>query len=329
MIRKLTALFSIALILFSFAPLSAVAGTSNNVSGYGWSSNIGWISLNNCSDPMNSSTCSGPDYGVNFPETDGAVTGYAWSSNIGWITFTDSNCPSGACGSKITWTGNTATVTGWARVCAVYQNGCSGPLKTPDQRGEWDGYISLSGTGYGVVVNADKTISGFAWGSDVVGWIKFRGLFNTNDVCPNITGSQSAVPQGMVLNTNNECVPLDVCPNIAGDQQIVPPGLVLQGGQCVTPGDMCPNIAGLQTSVPSGMVINGNGDCVIQGADVCSNLPGTQIVPPAGMTAADGVCTGPNGDICMNLTGVQVTPPQGYQLNGSGQCTIKPKFIES
>ena len=60
------------------------------------------------------------------------------------------------------------------------------------------------------------------------------------DVCPNIEGNQSEVPDGMVKDEQGNCVtptpPTDACPNIEGNQASVPHGLVKdEHGNCVTP----------------------------------------------------------------------------------------------
>jgi len=148
------------------APTKVEAGTSDNVSGYAWSENIGWISLNSTSDGSTTS------YGVNIsPMTGtGMFSGYAWSENIGWISFTSADltgCPSGTCNAQVNWT--TGKVNGWARALA---NG-----------GGWDGWIKLSDetnsfwVGNGVKINTSTgEFSGYAWGSDVVGWIDFNPL---------------------------------------------------------------------------------------------------------------------------------------------------------
>ena len=61
------------------------------------------------------------------------------------------------------------------------------------------------------------------------------------DVCPNIEGNQSEVPDGMVKDEQGNCVtpappPTDACSNIEGNQASVPHGLVKdEHGNCVTP----------------------------------------------------------------------------------------------
>lgn len=131
--------------------------SSAGLSGYAWSSNIGWVSF------------AGSNYDVKIEPT-GNLTGYAWSPNIGWITFDEnSGCPSGSCHPKIDF--NTNELSGWARALA-YQDG---------QAGGWDGWISLNGSNhgsntYGVVANASEKIGGYVWGSDVVGWMNFSSV---------------------------------------------------------------------------------------------------------------------------------------------------------
>lgn len=152
----------IALVAFT---QTASAGTSHNVSGFAWSENIGWISMNSNND-------GGSDYGVAVAY-DGAMSGYAWSENIGWITFNSadlSGCPSGTCSAQLDRP--TGQVSGWARALSAVAAGVNS--------GGWDGWISLSGldTGgmpYGVTVNGACSWTGWAWGSDVVGWINFNG----------------------------------------------------------------------------------------------------------------------------------------------------------
>jgi hypothetical protein len=166
----------IPLIIFGIFLVSEVrAGTADNVSGYAWSENIGWISFN-CT---NQDTCATVDYGVDINETTGEFSGYAWSENIGWIDF----APAGpypttpnysACldfpgsGQTCDDLPGTNKVGGWARALA-YGDG-------------WDGWIKLRDTDYGVDFTPQSgELSDWAWGSDVVGWISFN--CSNQDVC--------------------------------------------------------------------------------------------------------------------------------------------------
>jgi hypothetical protein len=55
------------------------------------------------------------------------------------------------------------------------------------------------------------------------------------DVCNNITGVQTSVPEGLVSDGSGGCVaPIDVCTNLLGNQETVPPGYVQDvAGLCV------------------------------------------------------------------------------------------------
>jgi len=67
------------------------------------------------------------------------------------------------------------------------------------------------------------------------------------DVCPNLEGDQSEIPQGMEKDEEGQCIivvppPIDVCPNIDGVQTEIPAGMEKdEEGQCVqTPTDSEP-----------------------------------------------------------------------------------------
>jgi len=135
---------------------SAQAGASDNISGYAWSENVGWISFNSISDG------SSVDYGVNLDTATGNLSGYAWSENVGWIDFDPpSPYPSAPDYSAQVDTTNLgagdAPITGWARVLSADGNGWDGWIKFTDA------YIDSSGNWHG-----------WAWGSNVVGWISFN-----------------------------------------------------------------------------------------------------------------------------------------------------------
>jgi len=139
----------------------AQSASTDNVSGYAWSETIGWISFN-CT---NGDVCASSNYGVNIDSTTGNFSGYAWSENIGWIDFAPSgpfpvapNYP-----AKLDFSTNKAT--GWAKAEA---NGDG-----------WDGWILLGKEAGGwsnqvVIDTGTKELSGWAWGSDVIGWVGFN-----------------------------------------------------------------------------------------------------------------------------------------------------------
>ncbi len=171
------------------------------------SGGMGWLSFNNCQG----GSCQGPDYGVNV-NANGNIVGYAWAGNgvdidgnplgLGWMKFGglaeeivdpdvyDSNGVLTHDGLHIIVTDAKLnadnTVTGWARFCAGSQfpnTTCRG-TKADNLNGGWDGWVSLSGSGYGVVYNpTTKKFSGHAWGGNdggknVVGWIDFDTDFS-------------------------------------------------------------------------------------------------------------------------------------------------------
>jgi len=173
---------SVTFFLTAAQPVSS--DTTDNLSGWAWSENIGWISFN-CT---NSGSCASSDYGVNV-KNSGDLQGYAWSENVGWVSFEFGDIkscpdapPQAAC--KPTLNQTTGQATGWARACAGTVTGdCSGT----DRIDGWDGWIHLGDQpNYGVTV-AGCTWGGYAWGSDVVGWIHFSGtnygVLGTGDAC--------------------------------------------------------------------------------------------------------------------------------------------------
>ena len=174
------AAFLLATLVAAVQPIVVEAAATDNVSGYAWSENIGWISMNSLDVPAS------PDYGVTV-NTLGTISGYAWSEHVGWISFDRgdlSGCPSGSCVAQLNRA--TGVVTGWARALSAVAAGVNS--------GGWDGWISLSGTAldgapYGVAVDNSCDWSGWAWGSSVVGWIDFG---NDGGNAPGVTGSASA-----------------------------------------------------------------------------------------------------------------------------------------
>ncbi len=154
------ALFLVLVALRQVTPAPPLAHAQTTdlgcLSGYAWSDNIGWIDF----------TCS------NVPvRSSGTIEGYAWANpsddvaltnNIGWISFNPADTATCGAAARITGT----ALSGWAKAISADGNG-------------WDGCISLSGSSpsYGVTLSGGTGTSGgltgYAWGSDVVGWIDF------------------------------------------------------------------------------------------------------------------------------------------------------------
>ncbi|GMQ95200.1 MAG: hypothetical protein BMS9Abin13_312 [Patescibacteria group bacterium] len=146
-------IFAVSLLSGTF---TVRAGAGDNVSGFAWSDTIGWISFNNLSDG------SATPYGVNINGSTGDFSGYAWSENIGWIDFAPtSGYPEAPNQGARLESDN--TVTGWARALSY--------------GGGWDGWIKLSGSWANGVRLSGSQFEGYAWGSDVMGWIDFSPAF--------------------------------------------------------------------------------------------------------------------------------------------------------
>ena len=195
--------------------------------GYAWSSNIGWISFS-C---RNNSTCAsdgGVDYGV-VVDASNRLVGHAWSSNIGWIQFGGlSGFPStggnGGGQARLIAGGANLLMDGWARVCAVFQSGCSGALNA--NAGGWDGWISLKGTTpdyrvefggqYNVVNPATDNANHSAWGNHILGWIDFnstqsRVSLDLNPSIDTLIADPYVVPWGTDTNLQWTIQGVDTC----------------------------------------------------------------------------------------------------------------------
>jgi hypothetical protein len=187
--RSLPEVFFLVFLALSFLFLRgsvkfAQGTASDNVAGYAWSSNYGWISMN-CTN--NNSCGAGHDYGVNiYPATAGVnafnFVGYAWSPNIGWISFQDpnppdayafssnckvpANCSSGNCSAC--YNPDTGKIYGWAKALSLGD----------------DGWINLGPVATSPGVSVDRTVasgtfSGFGWGGNSshsigLGWLSFN-----------------------------------------------------------------------------------------------------------------------------------------------------------
>ena len=158
-------LFFLLALTFSSVTIAA------NVNGWAWSSNIGWVSFN--------------QVGINLDT--GEFNGYAWSDGIGWIQMNPKGpYPAQPFNSAQVEADN--IVYGWARALAA----------TADNSGDWDGWIKFSGNNYKVQQVTDPDtgcyLSGYAWGSDVIGWLRFGSKDNGDKVTLGSCASGGAPP---------------------------------------------------------------------------------------------------------------------------------------
>ncbi|MEK7647105.1 MAG: myxococcus cysteine-rich repeat containing protein [Patescibacteria group bacterium] len=158
--RILFLVAALALLLGVKVPESGAVAGDTPLRGYAWSDNVGWLSFS-CE---NTSYCATSNYGVVI-DASGVLSGYAWSDNIGWVsfhTFDLVGCPSGSCEAR--YNPGLGKLTGWARAL-VYQSAENG----------WDGWISLSGSNYGVTVDRSTgDLANYAWSDMVMGWLSFN-----------------------------------------------------------------------------------------------------------------------------------------------------------
>jgi len=157
-----------------FIANEAKAGDADNVSGWAWSENIGWISFN-CDNPELPAPRCANDYGVNIDPSTGVFSGYAWSENIGWIDFGPAgpypDLPNYSACLDFPSSGQTCDGTGdyqasgWAKVLSN------------------NSWIKLKGqttetppTDYGVSWDPadNQELKGWAWSDIVIGWISFN-----------------------------------------------------------------------------------------------------------------------------------------------------------
>jgi hypothetical protein len=168
---------------------------SHDVTGYAWSDNTGWLSFS-CENHWDIG--EGYDYGVDISD-EGVFSGYAWSDDVGWIYMAPSTGYPASPNHGVQVDG-AGSVTGWARVCSVFESGCSGDLKSDIERGGWDGWMEMSGAQYHEVEidYSDDSFSGYSW-DDIGGWSSFDGVLTLFDLGspPDkiLTGSMSVSEQ--------------------------------------------------------------------------------------------------------------------------------------
>jgi len=163
--------------------LSAVwAGTDDNVSGFAWSENIGWISFNSTSDG------SPADYGVEIDLATGNFSGHAWSENIGWIDFAPVGPYPEAPNNSAHYDSVTGEVSGWAKILSLGNDGWLKLRATASAGVPFPIPFSIpfplffGSYAYGVSIDsATGDFSGWAWNYNEdseagIGWVDFSGV---------------------------------------------------------------------------------------------------------------------------------------------------------
>ena len=124
---------------------AVIVDQNENLTGYAWSLNLGWIKF-------------APEL---YP------TGVCGATN---------DCY----GAKIVKGASVDEVKGWARVCSVYQSDCSGTLRSDSELGGWDGWIRM----HNVKRQANGGYFGYAWGDLNLAWLNFGFGFSDDDGGP-------------------------------------------------------------------------------------------------------------------------------------------------
>lgn len=211
------------------------SSTDIDLFGYAWSSNIGWISF------------KGNNYGVKL-KADGTLYGHAWANprdttgpdgnpnynNIGWIDFDPpAPYPAGGPNHGAKIDSNSGNLIGWARAVT--------PATNPSGSAGWDGWIKMSGNkqdgtpwdngGRTNVIDGHKSLVGFAWGDEVVGWISLAPGYTTPGcpTCPPVIppGDCDPTKQVCIDNPNNDALSINCysdAPFVAGDYYVARTG---------------------------------------------------------------------------------------------------------
>ena len=183
---------------------------STELTGWAWSDNVGWISLN-CD---NESECTDSNYKVTIDQETGALTGYAWSDHAGWLQFgglATSSMPTAPGNQKVNATIEDGKLKGWARFIGDDESTPPCPNPPCDNDGERPTvdltangednlrfatkptFITLSWT----VSNADECSASGDWigqkspdgGSDSVLISLPKGVYQYEITCSNSVGS--------------------------------------------------------------------------------------------------------------------------------------------
>lgn len=119
------AILAIANIAVLLTPTFRASATStDNVQGWVWSAQGGWLSMNN----INPEAPSAYSWGVNIDPTTRVMTGFAWSPNNGWVCFGSSctaSCPgtTPAGGLPAASADVSGNISGWAKFCSLGTEG--------------------------------------------------------------------------------------------------------------------------------------------------------------------------------------------------------------
>jgi len=155
----------------------------SNCSSFTTTSPIGWVSFSSDNPEI---TCKNVSYGVSINTSTGEISGSAWigvgedttttdcnnlEKTVGWLYFDSTDYPASLCSgdcfpAKVV----DNEILGWA------------PIISKDDQGNQTivTWVRFKGNNYGVNINPDGTITGYAWSGvgkeGGLGWIKFHDV---------------------------------------------------------------------------------------------------------------------------------------------------------
>lgn len=151
--------------------------TFDHLGGYAWSDTIGWVSMScKTGGPTGNDICASNNYEVVINQTTKELSGHAWSDNIGWVSFNSEDASD--------WPISTV-------YSETYRNRVVWFCKSVrwNSRVGWLGWVILIWKFVGL--NGTTGFSGYAWGSDVIGWLDMSGVVY---VYPSATVTLNAIP---------------------------------------------------------------------------------------------------------------------------------------
>ncbi|MDO8599181.1 MAG: hypothetical protein Q7S02_03665 [bacterium] len=234
---------SVAAFFVFVAPRVVHAAASDNVTGWAWSAEAGWVSMNatNCiglnsgvdPDPC---TLAGNDYGVTIA-ANGSVSGYAWSRAAGWACVGATCVGSGGATPAGGWTARvnaiTGQLTGWGKLLSL---GDGGWISFSCENTATCGTVA-----YRTTANvATGIVAGNAWSSSSdghgLGWMslapQFGGVTTTwrpEPLC-SVTGLQCRSDVECGLPGEFCCLGGAPCGRCGGDGDVCGSNLVCGGG---------------------------------------------------------------------------------------------------
>lgn len=239
-------------------------------------------------------------------DADGNFSGMANNAQVGTADFSGVSVDAGC---LIDTTSTLCPVTGDFVFTAA----------SDPQSGGWDGIVRMSDPSWNEVVtlgpleNGIRTMSGFAWGGDVVGWVDFSGVqvFIGKDLCTNLPEIQLTVPDGYVKDPAEPADEPGIC------------SIIEEPVGCKIGND--PNYDETATVEDNTMCLCPNGDYNATTGE-CGNGPGNPALCPDGsIMPSSGVCPGGEADQCRNIEGFQQTvePPYTQVIqSGVKNCYI-------